>query len=53
MTNSVIRNWNFNLRLFINNININNEYLFGVGFLFGGITMGWDDWKTFLTKKKS
>ena len=31
---------------------INNEYLLGVAFLFGGITIGWNDWKTFLTKKK-
>ena len=28
----------------------NNEYLFGVAFLFGGFAMGWNDWKTFLTK---
>ena len=31
---------------------INNEYLFGLAFLFGGIAMGWDDCKTFLTKNK-
>ena len=31
----------------------NNEYLFGVAFLFGGFSMGWNDWKTFLTKNKS
>ena len=30
----------------------NNEYLFGLAFLFGGIAMGWDDCKTFLTKNK-
>tara|TARA_B100001093_G_scaffold482306_1_gene513834 strand:- start:2588 stop:2764 length:177 start_codon:yes stop_codon:yes gene_type:complete len=32
---------------------INNEYFFAGAFLFGGYAMGWDDWKTFLTKKKS
>ena len=31
---------------------INNEYLIGGAFLFGGYAMGWDDWKTFLTKNK-
>ena len=32
---------------------INVEYLVGGAFLFGGYAMGWDDWKTFLTKNKS
>ena len=31
---------------------INNEYLFGLAFLFGGIAMGWDDCKIFFTKNK-
>ena len=32
---------------------INSEYLISGAFLFGGYAMGWDDWKLFLTKKKS
>ena len=31
---------------------INSEYLISGAFLFGGYAMGWDDWKTFLTKNK-
>ena len=32
---------------------INNEFLIGGAFLFGGYALGWDDWKSFLTKNKS
>jgi hypothetical protein len=31
---------------------INNEYLFGVAFLFGGFAMGWNDWSNLYNKKK-
>ncbi len=30
---------------------INNEYFFAGVILFGGYAMGWDDWKTLLSKK--
>ncbi len=31
---------------------INNKYLLGLAFLFGAITMGWDDWRNLFKKKK-
>ena len=31
---------------------INNKHLLGVAFLFGAITMGWDDWRNLFKKKK-
>ena len=32
---------------------INNEFFIGGAFLFGGYALGWDDWKSFITKNKS
>jgi hypothetical protein len=31
---------------------INNEYLLGVAFLFGGISLGWNDWISLFKKNK-
>ena len=31
---------------------INVEYLVGLGFLFGGITIGWNDWSNLFKKNK-
>ena len=31
---------------------VNGEYLIGLAFLFGGITIGWNDWSNLFKKKK-
>ena len=31
---------------------VNGEYLIGLAFLFGGITIGWNDWSNLYKKKK-
>lgn len=30
----------------------NNEYLIGLGFIFAGVSMGWNVWTNLFTKKK-
>lgn len=30
----------------------NNELLIGLGFIFGGVVMSWNDWSNVLKKKK-
>jgi len=32
---------------------INGEYLIGLAFLFGGITIGWSDWSNLFKRNKS
>ena len=32
---------------------INGEYLIGIAFLFGGITIGWSDWSNLFKRNKS
>tara|TARA_B100000965_G_scaffold371908_1_gene361217 strand:+ start:828 stop:1016 length:189 start_codon:yes stop_codon:yes gene_type:complete len=32
---------------------INGEYLIGLAFLFGGITIGWNDWSNLFKRNKS
>ena len=30
----------------------NNEFLIGLGFIIGGVAMGWNDWSNLFKKKK-
>ena len=30
----------------------NNEFLIGLGFIIGGVAMGWNDWSNLIKKKK-
>tara|TARA_Y100000741_G_scaffold364649_1_gene356393 strand:+ start:1418 stop:1606 length:189 start_codon:yes stop_codon:yes gene_type:complete len=32
---------------------VNGEYLIGLAFLFGGITIGWNDWSNLFKRNKS